>query len=86
MCPYILQVIYQIITRKKDVELFKNIQIKIILVLVIVGIIVISGIGFFSMSTMRQLEQNVIEKEAVEVQIQQSKILFISGMSIFDII
>ncbi len=86
MCPYILQVIYQIITRKKDVELFKNIQIKIILVLVIVGIIVISGIGFFSMSTMRQLEQNVIEKEAVEVQIQQSKILFISGMSIFAII
>ena len=66
--------------------MFKNIQFKIILILVLVGIIVISGIGFFSMSTMEQLQQNVTEKEAVEVQIQQSKILFISGISIFIVI
>ncbi len=66
--------------------MLKNIQIKIILILVLVGIVVISGIGIFSMSTMQQLQQNVTEKEAVEVQMQQSKILFISGISIFTII
>ena len=58
--------------------MLKNIQIKIILVLVIVGIVVISGIGIFSMITMKDLQQNVIEKEAVEAQIKQSQILFIS--------
>lgn len=66
--------------------MLKNIQIKIILVLVLVGIVVISGIGIFSVSTMKELEQNVIEKEAIEAQIQQSKVLFISGISIFTII
>ena len=66
--------------------MLKNIQIKIILVLVLVGIVVISGIGIFSVSTMKELEQNVIEKEAIEAQIQQSKALFISGISIFTII
>lgn len=64
--------------RKKDVELFKNIQIKIILVLVIVGIVVISGIGFFSISTTKELKNNILEKEAIETQIKQNKILFIS--------
>ncbi len=66
--------------------MFKNIQIKIILILVTVGIVVISGIGIFSMITMKDLQQNVIEKEAVEVQMKQSQILFISGISIFTVI
>lgn len=66
--------------------MFKNIQIKIILVLVIVGIVVISGIGIFLNITMQDLQQNVTEKEAVVAQIQQTKILFISGVSLFTII
>ena len=66
------------ILRKKDVELLKNIQIKIILVLVIVGIVVISGIGFFSISTTEKLKDNIVEKEAIEIQIRQNKMLFIS--------
>ena len=66
--------------------MFKNIQIKIILVLVIVGILVISGIGIFNMHTMKELQEAVTEKEAVEVQIEQNRILFISGISIFAVI
>lgn len=58
--------------------MFKNIQIRIILVLVIVGIVVISGIGFFSISTTNELKDNIVEKEAIETQIKQNKILFIS--------
>ena len=72
--------------RKKDVELLKNIQIKIILVLVIVGIVVMSGIGIFLGITMQELKQNVIETEAVEIQMQQAKVLFISGISIYAVI
>lgn len=66
--------------------MLKNIQIKIILVLVVVGIVVISGIGFFSMSTMKELQQNVTEKEFIDVQIRQSQILFISGISLYTVI
>ncbi len=58
--------------------MLKNIQIKIILVLVIVGIVVISGIGFFSISTTEKLKDNIVEKEAIEIQIRQNKMLFIS--------
>ncbi len=58
--------------------MFKNIQIKIILVLVIVGIVVISGIGFFSISTTKKLKDNIVEKEAIETQIRQNEILFVS--------
>ncbi len=66
--------------------MLKNIQIKIILILVLVGIIVISGIGVFSISTMNELEQHVAEKEAIETQIQQNKILFVSGVAIYTVI
>ena len=66
--------------------MLKNIQIKIILVLVIVGIVVMSGIGIFLGITMQELKQNVIETEAVEIQMQQAKVLFISGISIYAVI
>ncbi len=66
--------------------MLKNIQIKIILVLVIVGIVVMSGIGIFLGITMQELKQNVTETEAVEIQMQQAKVLFISGISIYAVI
>lgn len=44
------------------------------------------GIGMFLNMTMQDLQQNVTEKEAVTSQMQQSKILFISGISLFTII
>ena len=44
------------------------------------------GIGMFLNMTMQDLQQNVTEKEAVASQMQQSKILFISGISLFTII
>lgn len=66
--------------------MLKNMQIKIILILVLVGIIVISGIGMFSALTIKDLKEHVVETEAVEVQIKQIRIIFISGISVFTII
>lgn len=45
-----------------------------------------SGIGIFLNITLRDLQQNVTEKEAITAQIQQTRILFISGISLFTVI
>ncbi len=45
-----------------------------------------SGIGIFLGITMQELKQNVTETEAVEIQMQQAKVLFISGISIYAVI
>ncbi|MDR0979525.1 MAG: hypothetical protein LBL91_06400, partial [Lachnospiraceae bacterium] len=63
--------------------MFKSIQIKIIIIFMIVGIIVITGLGAFTLYTTERLNENTVLLGEV---LEQNKIIFLIGIVIYVLI
>ena len=66
--------------------MFKSIQTKIILILIIISLIMIIGTGFFYISTLEKTKQTVQEQELIEKNIETTKKIIIISSASFTVI
>lgn len=63
--------------------MFKSIQIKIILILIIVSLLMIIGTGFIYISSLEKTKEAVEEKEVIQSNIDNTKTVLIIVSSSF---
>ena len=66
--------------------MFKSIQTKIILILILISLVMIIGTGIFYIGTLEKSKKNIVEQEVIQKDIDNTKTVLIIVSTSFAVI